>query len=139
MKNIIVKLTRLACCTLALGFASMALNSYAGPDRSLQRITTQAQASSLKPGSEVVMTCAKCKTVKIAHVDKKGGMLGWFQPKTKHECCGRLTISTSWLGTHRARCSRFLSPGFPIAGWIGCWADGALRRFSPPPVVLPFT
>ena len=88
MKNTIIKLTRLACCTLALGFASVASNSYAGPDSSLRRITTQDQVAALKPGSELVMTCAKCKTVQIATVDRKGGMLGWFQPKTKHLCPG---------------------------------------------------
>jgi hypothetical protein len=34
------------------------------------------------------MTCAKCKTVQIAAVDRKHGILGWFQPKTKHLCPG---------------------------------------------------
>jgi uncharacterized protein with PIN domain len=54
----------------------------------LQPITTNDQVSALKPGSTVVMACAKCKTVQIAEVDKKHGIVGWFQPKTKHLCPG---------------------------------------------------
>ncbi len=84
-----MKLTTVACCVFALGFTSVGSNSYAGDGpRLLQPITTNDQVSALKPGSEVVMTCAKCRTVQIAEVDKKHGILGWFQPKTKHLCPG---------------------------------------------------
>jgi hypothetical protein len=63
--------------------------SYAGHGPELlQPITTKDQVSALKPGSKVAMTCAKCKTVQIAEVDKKHGILGWFEPKTKHVCPG---------------------------------------------------
>ena len=84
-----MKTTRLTCYSLAVAFASITASSYAD-DRAqtLQSITTKNQASALKPGSKVVMTCAKCKTVQIAEVDKKRGVLGWFQPKTKHLCPG---------------------------------------------------
>src|SRR6266567_7459981 len=84
-----MKLTTATCCVFALGFTSVGSNSYAGDGpRLLQPITTNDQVSALKPGSEVVMTCAKCRTVQIAEVDKKHGILGWFQPKTKHLCPG---------------------------------------------------
>jgi uncharacterized protein with PIN domain len=44
------------------------------------------------------MTCAKCKTVQVAEVDRKHGIAGWFQPKTKHLCpgCGgRIEVTTA--------------------------------------------
>ena len=66
-----------------------AISLYAEPSpQPLQPITTQDQVSALRPGSTVVMTCAKCKTVQVAKVDQKKGILGWFQPKTKHLCPG---------------------------------------------------
>src|SRR5206468_7641311 len=84
-----MKLTTAACCVFALGFTSVESNSYAGDSpQLLQPMTTNDQVSTLKPGSKVVMTCAKCRTVQIAEVDKKHGILGWFQPKTKHLCPG---------------------------------------------------
>ncbi len=90
MKKTIIKVTKLICCVLALGFLSVSASStYAGHGpQFLQPITTDEQVSALKPGSKVVMTCAKCKTVQIAEVHKKHGVLGWFQPKTKHLCPG---------------------------------------------------
>ena len=89
MKKTGTKLTTLACCAFALGFTSVGSNSYAGPGpQLLQPITTNDQVSALKPGSKVVMTCAKCRTVQIAEVDKKHGILRWFEPKTKHVCPG---------------------------------------------------
>ena len=88
MKNTFKKIINLTCCTLAIGFAGVASSSYAGAPYALQQINTPSQASALKPGSEVVMTCAKCKTVQVAQVDRKGGIPGWFQPKTKHMCQG---------------------------------------------------
>ena len=53
------------------------------------------------------MTCAKCKTVQVAKVDQKKGILGWFQPKTEHLCpgCGG-EIKVSQAG---AKAPRFAS------------------------------
>ena len=47
------------------------------------------------------MTCAKCKTVQVAKVDQKKGILGWFQPKTQHLCpgCGGKIKVTEVKGT----------------------------------------
>jgi len=42
----------------------------------------------LKPGTKIAMSCAKCKTVQVAEVDKKKSFLAWFEPKTKHVCPG---------------------------------------------------
>jgi RNase P subunit RPR2 len=97
MKKTIIKVTRLICCVLALGFASVSASSYAGHGPQLmQPITTKDQVSAIKLGSKVTMTCAKCKTVQIAEVDQKHGILGWFQPKTKHLCpgCGGYIVPT---------------------------------------------
>lgn len=71
----------------ALVLAATALSAEPSP-QPLQRITTQDQVSALRPGSTVVMTCAKCKTVQVAKVGQKKGILRWFQPKTKHLCPG---------------------------------------------------
>ncbi len=80
-----MKVTGVAFAALVLAATSL----YAEPSpQPLQPITTQDQVSALRPGSTVVMTCAKCKTVQIAKVDQKKGILGWFQPKTKHLCPG---------------------------------------------------
>lgn len=85
-----IGLTTLTGCVIALGFASMpASSSSAEPSAQLlQPVTTNDQVSALKPGSKVTMTCAKCKTVQIAEVDGKHGILGWCQPKTKDQCPG---------------------------------------------------
>ena len=81
----IIKLTGGAFTAMLLTSASL----YAEPGpKPLQHLTRQEQVSALTPGSKVVMICAKCKTVQIAEVDKKHGILGWFQPKTKHLCPG---------------------------------------------------
>ena len=71
----------------ALVVAAISLYAQTSP-QPLQHITTQDQVSALQPGSTVAMTCAKCKTVQIATVDQKKGILGWFQPKTEHLCPG---------------------------------------------------
>jgi predicted RNA-binding Zn-ribbon protein involved in translation (DUF1610 family) len=112
MKKTIVKVAKLTCCALALGFLSGTASSYAGdrPQR-LQPITTKGQVSALKPGSKVVMTCAKCKAVQIAEVDKKHGILGWFQPKAEHLCpgCGgtwRSVKAKSVPGRYMHTCSK---------------------------------
>jgi len=51
-------------------------------------VTSRQQAESLKPGTKLAMSCAKCKTVQVMDVDKKGEFLAWFTPKTKHTCAG---------------------------------------------------
>lgn len=85
MKTNITKVIGVAFAALVLAVTSL----YAEPGpQPLQNITTQDQVSALQPGSTVVMTCAKCKTVQVAKVDQKEGILGWFQPKTKHLCPG---------------------------------------------------
>ena len=79
-----MKVTGVALAALVLTATSL----YAGPSpQPLQNITTQDQVSALRPGSTVLMTCSKCKTVQVAKVDQKG-ILGWFQPKTEHLCPG---------------------------------------------------
>lgn len=89
MKKIVNTTIQMACCVLALGFTATATNSYAGHGPELLKpITTQEDAAALKTGNKVAMACAKCKTVQIAEVDRKHGILGWFQPKTKHLCPG---------------------------------------------------
>lgn len=84
-------------CALAIGFLALASNSYADPGpQSLRHINTENQVSALKSGGKVAMVCTKCKTVQIAEADRKKGILGWFQPKTKHLCpgCGGYIVPT---------------------------------------------
>jgi hypothetical protein len=96
MKKTIIKVIKLSCCVLAFGFASVSArsgyagtaSSWAGHPQLLQPITTNDQVSTLKPGSKVTITCAKCKTVQIAEVDKKHTIFGWFKPDAKHPCPG---------------------------------------------------
>ena len=94
-----MKVNGVVFATLVLAATSL----YAEPSpQPLQNITTQDQVSALRPGSTVVMTCAKCKTVQVAKVDQKKGILGWFQPKTQHLCpgCGgKIKVSTEVKGT----------------------------------------
>jgi hypothetical protein len=85
MKTNIMKVAGVALAALLLAVSWL----YAEPSpQPLQSITTQDQVSTLRRGSTVVMTCAKCKTVQVAKVDQKQGILGWFQPKTEHLCPG---------------------------------------------------
>ena len=73
MKTNIMKVNGVVFATLVLAATSL----YAEPSpQPLQNITTQDQVSALRPGSTVVMTCAKCKTVQIAKVDQKKGIFG---------------------------------------------------------------
>ena len=85
MKTNRMKVTGVAFAALVLAATSLSAEPSPQP---LQNITTQDQVSALQPGSSVVMTCAKCKTVQVAKVDQKQGILGWFQPKTEHLCPG---------------------------------------------------
>ena len=101
-----MKITGVAFAALVL--AATSLYAEPGP-QPLQNITTQDQVSALQPGSTVVMTCAKCKTVQIAKVDQKQGILGWFQPKTEHLCpgCGG-KIKVSQIGPKAPRFARYV-------------------------------
>jgi len=102
MKTNIMKVNGMMFATLVLATTSL----YAEPSpQPLQNITTQDQVSALQPGSTVVMTCAKCKTVQVAKVDQKKGILGWFQPKTQHLCpgCGGKIKVTEVKGTPHGR------------------------------------
>jgi DNA-directed RNA polymerase subunit M/transcription elongation factor TFIIS len=51
-------------------------------------LQSREQAAKVPKGETVAMVCAKCQTVLLSKVDTKKGFLGWFQPKTKHECPG---------------------------------------------------
>lgn len=106
MKTNITKVIGAAFAALVLAATSL----YAEPSpQPLQNITTQDQVSALRPGSSVVMTCAKCKTVQIAKVDQKEGILGWFQPKTEHLCpgCGG-KIKVSSIAGKAPRTARYV-------------------------------
>ena len=124
MKTNIMKVTGAAFAALVLAASSL----YAEPKpQPLQHITTQNQVSALQPGSTVVMTCVKCKTVQVAKVDQKTGVLGWFQPETEHLCpgCGgkikvtqvpgKSTLITSYVHT----CSKCGSESAFCCGAIG--------------------
>ena len=104
MKTNIMKVTGVAFAALVL--AATSLYAQPGP-RPLQHITTQDQVSALQAGSTVVMTCAKCKTVQVAKVDQKQGILGWSQPKTEHLCpgCGGKIKVTQVAGKGTTRAS----------------------------------
>ena len=81
---------QLLVCTLAAALCSVPFQAHAKSvlyDYKFP-ITTRQQAESLKPGTKLAMSCAKCKTVQVMDVDKKGEFLAWFTPKTKHVCPG---------------------------------------------------
>jgi len=72
MKAISIKHSILVC-SLVLGFTALAGAS------------PVAKTSS---ASDAEMGCPKCKTVQVPESERKHGILGWFQPKTKHLCPG---------------------------------------------------
>jgi hypothetical protein len=71
------KITRKLCCAVAVGFLALGASSYAGPGNFFlnTHITSEAQVAALKPGDQVAMVCAKCKTVQIAKADQAKGIL----------------------------------------------------------------
>ena len=83
--------TLLAVAVTALGLMGIlptSLRAGPPPDVMNSALQTHAQAAKVPEGETVAMVCGKCKTVLLSKVDKKKGFLGWFQPKTKHECPG---------------------------------------------------
>lgn len=85
--RIVVLCSSLAAGLILEGCATTTASS-GGEQALASPIATQQEAAALKPGSKVAMVCTKCKTVQIAEIDRKDGILGWFQPKTKHLCPG---------------------------------------------------
>ena len=57
--------------------------------RMLSGIDTQAQAEELKPGDEIAMVCAKCKTVSVTLITKDNkNRVTVMTPGEKHLCPG---------------------------------------------------
>ncbi|SRR5581483_12102656 len=77
---------KLTCIALVIGASALQALAGPGPQSLNTPLNTREQASALKPGTPVAMSCAKCKTVMI-NTDRKG-ILAWFTPKTKHACPG---------------------------------------------------
>ena len=83
--------TRLAVLVTALGMvAFLPTRVEAGPSSDMMNtaLRSREEAEKVTKGETVAMVCAKCKTVLLSNADTKKGFLGWFQPKTKHECPG---------------------------------------------------
>ena len=82
---------KLLVCAFATALGFLPFQAHAGIwskwDFSVP-VTSRQQAEALKPGTKLAMSCAKCKTVQVTDVDKKGEFLAWFTPKTKHVCPG---------------------------------------------------
>lgn len=54
----------------------------------LQGISTKAEADGLKPGDQVAMVCAKCKTVLVNTVNTQKGHIRTMTVGEKHLCPG---------------------------------------------------
>jgi hypothetical protein len=83
---------KLLICAFAAASCSLPFQAHAGTwfknwDFPVP-VASRQQAEGLKPGTKLAMSCAKCKTVQVRDVDKKGAFLAWFTPKTKHVCSG---------------------------------------------------
>lgn len=72
--------------------------------RMLSGIDTQAQAEELKPGDEIAMVCAKCKTVSVTLITKDNkNRVTVMTPGEKHLCpgCqGTMEVVGSGKGKH---------------------------------------
>jgi len=58
------------------------------PDLVNSVLRSQQQAANVPKVQMIAMVCGKCRTVLLSDAKTKKGFLGWFQPKTKHECPG---------------------------------------------------
>ncbi len=90
MKNIInrIRLAALVTTLGMVGFLPTRVEAEPSPDLMNSILRSREQAAKVPKGETVAMVCAKCQTVMLSKVDAKQGFLGWFQPKTKHECPG---------------------------------------------------
>ena len=83
--------TRLAVLATGLGLAGLLptlTRAEPPPDFVSSILRSQQQAAKVPRGQAVAMACTKCRTVLLSEANTKKGFLGWFQPKTKHECLG---------------------------------------------------
>src|SRR4030095_10192985 len=90
-RQIMKSRTKLLVCAFAAVLCSLPFQTRAEMFPKLDfavPITNRQQAEGLKPGTKLAMSCAKCKTVQVRDVDKKGAFLAWCTPKTKHVCPG---------------------------------------------------
>ena len=70
-----------------------------GAEYQMQKIETQADAEALRPGDEIAMACAKCKSVATTHVTTEKGHIKLMTPGEKHLCPGcKSTISVVGAG-----------------------------------------
>lgn len=87
----IVNRTRLIVLATIIGLAGLLptlTKAEPPPDFVNSVLRSQQQADQVPKGQAVAMVCTKCKTVLLSDAKTKKGFLGWFQPKTKHECPG---------------------------------------------------
>lgn len=59
-----------------------------GAQRLMKQVTTQAEAEALKPGDEMAMVCAKCKSVVVHYVNTEKGHIKTMTVGEKHLCPG---------------------------------------------------
>lgn len=76
-----------ATVTLAPSTNARAADQMKGAQR-LMQIKTPAEAEALKPGDEVAMVCAKCKSVMIHNVTTEKGHIKVMTVGEKHLCPG---------------------------------------------------
>jgi hypothetical protein len=68
-------------------------------DLALKAITTPAEADALKPGDEMAMICAKCKSVVVHRVTTEKGHIKTMTVGEKHACPGcESTIEVTGFG-----------------------------------------
>ena len=71
-----------------VGLLPTLTNAEPTPDLVNSVLRSQQQAKNVPKGQAVAMVCTKCRTVLLSDAKTEKGFLGWFQPKTKHECPG---------------------------------------------------
>ena len=88
----IIGLTLAIAVSAGLSFSLMAAEKGSAKggasDLLMKPITTTAQAEALKPGDELAMVCAKCKSVVVHRVTTEKGHIKTMTVGEKHLCPG---------------------------------------------------
>ena len=103
-KNLMMTKTSLALALAAgclLPFYMQAGEQVKGAQKlqELKKIETTSQADALKPGDQIAMVCAKCKSMVIENVGTEKGHVKTMTPGEKHLCPGcNSTIEVTGAG-----------------------------------------
>ena len=105
LRNTIIKSSLALALALGLGLTITATASEKGSarggaaDLTLKPIATPAEADALKPGDELAMVCAKCKSVVVHRVTTEKGHIKAMTVGEKHACPGcESTIEVTGFG-----------------------------------------